>query len=316
MRKVGQLSVFALMLLYVATCSITAAQQPLLEAKAPLQEVESEHELDEEQADDEMYREVEIPQLVNEDIGTSFLLRPSLSGEADCPRVAEIWFESDDDPYEVVYILEEVKANPGFFDEVVFCIESEGGDISDFALVYETLMELRQIPDLRLTVCIDRYACSGGFLIALPAHKILAAPMAEIGAYAPLILVSKIEDPETEVVTNADRKYPVLDKQVPTEVQRESLQKWLTFAERWMADKLLKHRPQAKEKLAEIKTGESWSAEQSMEEGLGLVDELRSSNSYLFERRKTCDIFCFSIESEFDAETEGIVIRSLLGAGQ
>lgn len=305
-------------LLFVSTCSLTAAQwrPPGAEEFAETREdapVSEEEELVDEEVE---YRHVELPKLVNEDIGTSFLLRPSMNGEEDCPRVAEIWFEADADPYEVVYVLEEVKANPGFFDEVVFCIESEGGDISDYALVYETLMELRQMPDLRLTVCIDRYACSGGFLIALPAHKILAAPMAEIGAYAPLILVSKVEDPETEVVTNADRKYPVLEKQVPTEIQRESLQKWLSFAERWMADKLLKHRPQTEKQLSVIKSGESWSAEQSVEEDLGLIDELRSSNSYLFERRRTCDIFCLSIEGEFDEEAEGIVIRSLLGSGQ
>ena len=66
-------------------------------------------------------------------------------------------------------------------DEVVVNLESPGGMVHGYGLASSQLARLRehQIP---LTICVDKVAASGGYMMACLADTIIAAPFAIIGS--------------------------------------------------------------------------------------------------------------------------------------
>ena len=66
-------------------------------------------------------------------------------------------------------------------DEVVVCLESAGGMVPHYGLAASQLRRFRD-NNIPLTVCVDKIAASGGYLMACVADRILAAPFALIGS--------------------------------------------------------------------------------------------------------------------------------------
>jgi serine protease SohB len=65
-------------------------------------------------------------------------------------------------------------------DEVVVKVESGGGMVHSYGLASSQLVRItnKEIP---LTVCVDKVAASGGYMMACVADKIVAAPFAILG---------------------------------------------------------------------------------------------------------------------------------------
>ena len=66
-------------------------------------------------------------------------------------------------------------------DEVVVKLESAGGMVHSYGLASSQLDRLRK-ENIPLTVCVDKVAASGGYMMACVADKILAAPFAIVGS--------------------------------------------------------------------------------------------------------------------------------------
>ena len=72
--------------------------------------------------------------------------------------------------------------------EVVLCIESPGGIVQDFGLAADQIARLRRAGlergDLTVTICVDRIAASGGYMMACQATpgQLLSAPFAVLGS--------------------------------------------------------------------------------------------------------------------------------------
>ncbi|MDZ7923122.1 MAG: protease SohB [Marinagarivorans sp.] len=66
-------------------------------------------------------------------------------------------------------------------DEVVIKLESGGGMVHSYGLASSQLARITQ-KSIPLTVCVDKVAASGGYMMACVANKILAAPFAVIGS--------------------------------------------------------------------------------------------------------------------------------------
>lgn len=66
-------------------------------------------------------------------------------------------------------------------DEVVIRITSPGGTVNGYGLAASQLQRIRD-RNLKLTVCIDKVAASGGYLMACVAQQIIAAPFAILGS--------------------------------------------------------------------------------------------------------------------------------------
>ena len=65
-------------------------------------------------------------------------------------------------------------------DEVIVRLESAGGLVHAYGLAAAELDRLREA-GLRTTVCVDKVAASGGYLMACGADQLRAAPLAVVG---------------------------------------------------------------------------------------------------------------------------------------
>ena len=96
-------------------------------------------------------------------------------------------------------------------DEVILRLESPGGAVSGYGLAASQLERLRS-KGIPLTVCIDKVAASGGYLMACVANKILAAPFAIIGSIGVVAQLPnfhrwlKKNDIDVEVLTAGEYK--------------------------------------------------------------------------------------------------------------
>ncbi|MCP5207037.1 MAG: protease SohB [Hahellaceae bacterium] len=66
-------------------------------------------------------------------------------------------------------------------DEVVVRLESPGGVVHGYGLATAQLERIKQA-NVKLTVCIDKVAASGGYMMACVADKVVAAPLAIVGS--------------------------------------------------------------------------------------------------------------------------------------
>ena len=68
-------------------------------------------------------------------------------------------------------------------DEVVLRLESGGGMVHSYGLASSQLARIREA-GIPLTVCIDKVAASGGYMMACIGEKIISAPFAILGSIA------------------------------------------------------------------------------------------------------------------------------------
>ncbi len=66
-------------------------------------------------------------------------------------------------------------------DEVIVRLESPGGVVHGYGLATAQLERIKQA-NVKLTVCIDKVAASGGYMMACVADKVVAAPLAIVGS--------------------------------------------------------------------------------------------------------------------------------------
>src|SRR5207245_8514534 len=110
--------------------------------------------------------------------------RKKIKENARKPNLFVLEFKGDLFATAVRNLREEVtaiSAVAGRDDEVVIRLESAGGAVPHYGLVAAQLMRLRG-KAIKLTVCIDRIAASGGYMMACVADTIVAAPFAIIGS--------------------------------------------------------------------------------------------------------------------------------------
>jgi len=96
-------------------------------------------------------------------------------------------------------------------DEVVLRLESGGGMVHSYGLASSQLARIRQA-GIPLTICIDKVAASGGYMMACIGQKIISSPFAilgSIGVVAQLPNVNRLlkkHDIDYEVLTAGEYK--------------------------------------------------------------------------------------------------------------
>jgi len=167
-------------------------------------------------------------------------------------------------------------------DEVVVNVESPGGVVHGYGLAASQLLRFRE-KGIPLTVCVDKVAASGGYMMACVANKILAAPFAILGSIGVVAQVPNFNrllkkyDVDYKEYTAGEYKRTV---SVLGEITPKGEQKFLEQLED--THDLFKkfvgaHRPQVK--LDEIATGEYWYGERA--KAHGLIDVIQTSDDYL-----------------------------------
>lgn len=184
-------------------------------------------------------------------------------------------------------------------DEVVVCIESGGGTVNGYGLGAAQLMRFRE-RNIPLTVSIDKVAASGGYMMACTANKILAAPFAIIGSIGVVIQMPnfnrflKNKNIDFELHTAGEYKRTITLFGENTDEGRQKLDEEIGLIHTQFKDLIKQHRPQID--LDKTANGEYWLAEQALP--LKLVDELKTSDEYLFSQAETANIFQISYEKK------------------
>jgi len=192
-------------------------------------------------------------------------------------------------------LVDEVVINKDRVRGVIVVVTSPGGMVAQYGHAFSQMERLRQSCS-DVTVCIDVVAASGGYLMSLPAHKIIAAPFAFVGSVG--------------VVAFVPNARKLLEK---FEVQPR------TFTAGNLAE-VKKYRPDVA--VDQIETGAHWSAQDSVEKDLGLIDEIGCSEDYLIKLNEKEDLVffdkkssmfensIFSLASEFLSFLESLTFKS------
>ncbi|WP_198333505.1 protease SohB [Psychrobacter namhaensis] len=204
-------------------------------------------------------------------------------------------FDGDIKATAVKHLREEIStlistANKG--DEVIVRLESGGGLVHGYGLAAAQLARLKDA-DLKLTVCVDKVAASGGYMMACVADNIIAAPFAIIGSIGVVSQLPnfhkwlKNHDVDYEMFTAGDYKRTVT---VFGENDAEDRAKYQEELEQ--THELFKHfvntyRPALE--VAKVATGEHWYGEDALK--LNLIDSLQTSDSYILERMENSDVY-------------------------
>ncbi len=184
-------------------------------------------------------------------------------------------------------------------DEVVVRVESPGGLVHGYGFAAAQLLRLReaQIP---LTICVDQVAASGGYLMACTANKILAAPFALVGSIGVVAQVPNFNrllkkyDVDYKEYTAGDFKRTVSIFGEITEKGEAKFKEQLEETHYLFKTFVSKYRPHMD--IAKIATGEFWYGETAL--GLGLIDEIRTSDDYLLKKSKEHHIVKVSFEQK------------------
>ena len=177
-------------------------------------------------------------------------------------------------------------------DEVVLRLESGGGMVHSYGLASSQLARIRQA-GIPLTICIDKVAASGGYMMACIGQKIISAPFAilgSIGVVAQLPNVNRLlkkHDIDYEVLTAGEYKRTLTVFGENTEKGREKFQQDLDITHQLFKNFVAKYRPQLA--IDEVATGEVWLGVAAVEKQL--VDELQTSDEYLSERAKQAQLY-------------------------
>ena len=177
-------------------------------------------------------------------------------------------------------------------DEVVVRLESGGGMVHAYGLASSQLARLRDA-GLPLTVCVDKVAASGGYMMACVANRVLAAPFAvlgSIGVVAQLPNVHRLlkkHDIDVEVLTAGEFKRTLTVFGENTDKGREKFQEDLELTHQLFKGFVSRYRPQLD--IDKVATGEVWLGLSALEHEL--VDGLQTSDEYLARRANEAELF-------------------------
>lgn len=189
---------------------------------------------------------------------------------------------------EVTALLSVAKAG----DEVVVQLESGGGLVTAYGLAAAQLERLKT-HGLRLTICVDKIAASGGYMMACVADRILAAPFAVLGSIGVIAQVPnfnkvlKKHDIEYREVTAGEFKRTVTVFGEITETGLRKFKEQIEDTHTLFKDFVAKHRPQLN--ISNVATGEYWYGTQAI--ALGLADDISTSDEYIFKYFDIADVY-------------------------
>ena len=156
-------------------------------------------------------------------------------------------------------------------DEVVVRLGSPGGGVPQYGLAASQLERIKRA-NIRLVVCVDIVAASGGYLMASVADWICAAPFAYIGSIGVVAgipnfnRVMKKNEIDYYLFTAGQYKRTVTPFAEVTEEGKEKFQENLVEIYDQFCQHILKFRKNVD--IDQVATGEFWLAEKAKEKGL------------------------------------------------
>lgn len=242
----------------------------------------------------------EIKQQMNHDVKGHKIKKIKLSKkdkqiQNEKPSLFVIDFNGDIKASQVEQLREEITAVLAIAkeqDEVVLRLESPGGAVNGYGLAASQLQRIRD-KNIPLTVCIDKVAASGGYLISCVANRIIAAPFAIIGSIGVVAQLPnfhrwlKKNDIDVELITAGEYKRTLTFLGENTDKGRKKFQEDIEKIHQAFRDYVVSNRKQLD--IDKVSTGEHWLAVDAYD--LKLVDYLQTSDDYLTEKMASYNAF-------------------------
>lgn len=184
-------------------------------------------------------------------------------------------------------------------DEIVIRLESPGGMVHSYGLASSQLARIRN-SGISLTVCVDKVAASGGYMMACLADKIVAAPFAIVGSIGVLAQVPnfnrllKKHDVDYELYTAGEFKRTVTMLGENTEKGRQKFKEEIEDTHGLFKEFVVGNRPQLN--IEKVATGEHWYGLRALD--LKLVDVLMTSDEYLIHACQEADVYAVTYEQK------------------
>ena len=211
------------------------------------------------------------------------------------PRVFVLDFDGDIRASATDSLRQEITAvlsMAGKDDEVVVRLESGGGMVHSYGLAASQLARIRDA-EIPLTVCVDKVAASGGYMMACIGNKILSAPFAVLGSIGVVAQMPNIHrllkknDIDVEVLTAGEHKRTLTFLGENTEQGRAKFLQDLQTTHDLFKDFVGRYRPQLD--MPTVATGEVWLGTDALAKQL--VDEISTSDQYLVQRSQEARVF-------------------------
>ncbi|MGB5324606.1 MAG: protease SohB [Pseudomonadales bacterium] len=210
-------------------------------------------------------------------------------------NVYVVQFEGDIKASAVEHLREEITAvltMAGSTDEVVVVLESPGGMVHAYGLAASQIARVRSA-GVPLTVCVDKVAASGGYMMACIANKLLAAPFAVIGSIGVVASIPnfnkvlKKHEVDYELLTAGEYKRTLTMLGENTEEGRRKFVAELEETHALFKQFVSDFRPQLD--IAAVATGETWYGKQALDKQL--IDDISTSDEYLNNLARDCAIY-------------------------
>ena len=218
-------------------------------------------------------------------------------------RVYVIDFEGDPKASQVEELRQEITAVLTLvrdeLDEVLLRLESPGGMVHAYGLAASQLHRVRS-KNIPLTICVDKVAASGGYMMACVASKLIAAPFAYIGSIGVLVQIPNFhrllqdKNVDYEMVTAGEHKRTLTMFGKNTDKGREKMLEDVQEVHELFKNFIKTSRPGMEtDKLA---TGETWLGTRALE--LGLVDEVSTSDEIIINACQEADVYLVAYEKK------------------
>ena len=190
---------------------------------------------------------------------------------------------------EITLVLATAKAGR---DRVVVRLESPGGMVHGYGLAAAQLVRLRDA-GFHLTICVDKVAASGGYMMACIGNEIISAPFAVLGSIGVVAQVPNFNrllkeyNVDFELYTAGQYKRTVTMFGENTEEGKAKFEEELQQTHVLFKHFVEKYRPQLN--VEKVATGEHWYGQDSLH--LNLVDKLQTSDEYLLNLLNLHDVY-------------------------
>lgn len=256
-------------------------------------------------ADFKIEQKLEKKRLKQEEKDSKKKAKARLSNDAEAEeeyrkRVYVLDFDGDIEASDVESLREEITAVLSMAtssDEVILRLESPGGMVHAYGLASSQLLRIRE-QNIPLTICVDKVAASGGYMMACLASKLVAAPFAMIGSIGVLVQLPNFHrllrkhEVDYETISAGEFKTTLSTfgeiTQKGREKVKEDVEEMHTLFKSWVKQ----HRPAVE--IDSIATGETWVGIQALERNM--IDLVKTSDEVIVAACDEADVFAVSYD--------------------
>lgn len=229
-------------------------------------------------------------------------LKRGEAAEAERKRVYVLDFHGDIHASAVDWLREEISAVLTLAraeDEVVVRLESSGGLVHAYGLAASQLERIRK-HGVPLTICVDKVAASGGYMMGCIADRLLAAPFALVGSIGVVAQLPnfhrllKKHEVDYEVFTAGEYKRTLTLFGENTDHGRKKFVEELEDTHTLFKEFVAEYRPALN--LEEVATGEVWFGRRALSKGL--IDGITTSDDYLVGACAESDVYQLRYEQK------------------